>query len=117
MNEVAGQKHQKRDSRSIVKSACEGEDQASATVHQMLAFLATVASDLALNFTALAGVYLSGGILPRLQQVLDWNIFHQRFSAKGRFAEYLSPIPIYLVHHEQPGLLGLTAMIRNAEQN
>lgn len=114
--EVAGESSTERDSRAIVQAACQGDQRALETVHQMLQFLATVAADLALSFSALGGVYLSGGILPRLQSVLNWSVFHQRFLAKGRFASYLKPIPIYLVHHQQPGLLGLTAMIRDAEQ-
>ena len=117
MAQVAGDRdYQARASRDIVNAASAGEARALATVQQMLAFLATVAADLALNFGAFGGVYLSGGILPRLRTVVDWPAFHQRFVDKGRFHAYLQRIPVHLVTHEQPGLLGLAVMIRHAEQ-
>lgn len=109
--------HRRRDTRAIVQAARAHEPRALATVTQMLAFLATVAADLALNFGAFGGVYFSGGILPRVREVVDWSLFHQRFVDKGRFQSYLEHMPKYLVTHQQPGLLGLAGMIRNAEQN
>lgn len=117
MAQVAGDAtYHTRSSREIVSAASNGEACALETVHQMLAFLATVSADLALSYGALGGVYLAGGILPRLRQVAQWPAFHRRFVAKGRFEDYLQRIPLQLITHEQPGLLGLMTMIRDAEQ-
>jgi len=108
--------YQTRDTRAIVNAAIAGESRAQASVAQMIAFLATVSADLALTFSAFGGVYFSGGILPRLREVVDWPAFHRRFLEKGRFQSYLERIPTYLITHQQPGLLGLAAMIRDVEQ-
>ncbi len=66
------------------------------------------AGDLALAFGALGGVYLCGGVLPRLGERFDADSFRGRFEAKGRFGEYLRGVATFLVLHEQPGLLGLS---------
>lgn len=54
------------------------------------------------------GVYLCGGLLPRLGERFDVDSFRGRFEAKGRFGEYLRGVATFLVLHEQPGLLGLS---------
>lgn len=104
-----------RASRQIITAAADGEIRAQRTVQQMVQFLATVGSNLALIYGATGGVYLTGGILPRVSHVIDWTQYHQRFIDKGRFKSYLEPIPNVLITHQQPGLLGLSAMVQSAE--
>ena len=64
------------------------------------------AGDLALLFCALGGVYIGGGLCKRLGALLDVARLRESFVAKGRFADYLERIPIYLVTRRDPGLLG-----------
>jgi glucokinase len=71
------------------------------------AMLGTVAGNLALTVGATGGIYLAGGILPRFKEALAASGFRARFEAKGRLADYLRPIPTWLVLHEEPALLGL----------
>lgn len=66
------------------------------------------AGDLALAFGALGGVYLCGGVLPRLGERFDADAFRARFEAKGRFGDYLRRVATFMVLHPQPGLLGLS---------
>ena len=91
----------------ITAAALAGEARARATLYHFSAFLATVAADLVLTLGARGGVYLCGGILPR---VADYFIkespFNARFADKGRFAAYLDAVPVWLVTAENPGLLG-----------
>lgn len=60
-------------------------------------FLGGVAGDLALTLGAKGGVYLGGGIVPRLGSWFDQSAFRARFEAKGRFKAYLAPIPCWVV--------------------
>lgn len=74
--------------------------------------LATVAGDLALTVAARGGVFIAGGIVPKLGALFDGDRFRRRFTAKGRFAGYLDPIPTRLIAHPQPALLGLSRSAR-----
>ena len=57
-------------------------------------------------------VFLSGGILPRLLNILDEAAFRQRFNSKGRFSEICSKIPLAIVLAEHPGLQGCVQALR-----
>ena len=74
------------------------------------AMLGTVAGNLALTLGALGGVFIAGGILPRMPEALVASTFRDRFEAKGRFRDYLAPIPAWLVRHPQPAFAGLAAL-------
>ena len=52
-------------------------------------FLGSVAGDLALTLGARGGIYIGGGIVPRLGERFDASPFRERFEAKGRFKKYL----------------------------
>lgn len=91
----------------IVAGARSGEDpDCIATVRLFLDFLAGFAGNLVLSFGALGGLYLGGGILPRLGPLLDVQRFRQRMEDKGRLRGYLQPVPAWLLTAPYPGLLG-----------
>jgi glucokinase len=69
-------------------------------------WLGAVAGDLALTLGATGGLYLAGGILPKMGPVFDDERFRQRFVAKGRFRDYLEAIPVDLVLHRTAALIG-----------
>ena len=70
------------------------------------AMLGTVAGDLALSLGAQGGVYIAGGIVPRLGTRFADSGFRARFEAKGRLSPYLAAIPTYVVTHPLPAFLG-----------
>ena len=70
------------------------------------------AGNLALNLACTGGVYIAGGIVPRFVEFFQDSEFRAYFEQKGRFAEYLSTIPTYLITHDNPGLLGATVHLR-----
>lgn len=80
---------------------------AVAALGHFFALLGGFAGNLALGTGARGGVYLAGGILPRLGAALAASGFRARFLAKGRFTAYLEAIPLALILHPEPGLLGL----------
>jgi glucokinase len=71
-----------------------------AALELFLSLLGNVAGNLALTLGALGGVYIGGGIVPRLAARIDGSRLRERFEQKGRFASYLSRIPVLLI---QPG--------------
>ena len=70
------------------------------------ALLGTVAGNLALTLGARGGVYIGGGIVPRLGSHFDTLPFRARFEDKGRFRTYLEAIPTWVITAEAPALLG-----------
>ena len=76
-------------------------------VDMFFAFLGSCAGNLALTLGARGGVYIGGGIVPRLGDWIDRSAFRERFIAKGRFRDYLDAIPTWLIVADtSPALIG-----------
>lgn len=75
------------------------------------AMLGTVAGNLALTLGARGGVYIAGGIVPRLGERFQKSGFRERFEAKGRMGTLLAAIPTYVVTHKLPAFLGCAAAL------
>jgi glucokinase len=75
------------------------------------AMLGTVAGNLALTLGAQGGVYIAGGIVPRLGARFVESDFRERFEAMGRMRPYLAAIPCYVVTHQLPAFLGCAAAL------
>jgi glucokinase len=74
------------------------------------AMLGTIAGNLALTAGARGGVYIAGGIVPKLGDAFLQSEFRARFEAKGRFKAYLAAIPTYVMTHPEPALLGAASL-------
>ncbi|MBC3933781.1 glucokinase [Undibacterium sp. CY7W] len=74
--------------------------------------LGTMAANLAVTLGARAGIYIGGGIVPRLGDYLLQSGFRARFEDKGRFRDYLAAIPVYVITEAYPALIGLSALHR-----
>ena len=86
-----------------------GEDSiAAAAVERFCLSLGAVAGDIALAQGA-TGVVVAGGLGLRLRETLQRSGFAARFTAKGRFEGLMSRLPVKLITHPQPGLLGAAA--------
>lgn len=83
-----------------------------AAVAQFFASLGSLAGDLALTLSTFGGVYVAGGITPRLLPLLEQSEFRHRFEAKGRFSAFNRQIATYIVTAEQPGLLGCAVYLK-----
>jgi glucokinase len=81
------------------------------TTRMFCAMLGTMAGNLALTLGARGGVYIGGGIVPRLGQTFVQSQFRQSFEAKGRFEAYLAAIPTFVVTHPLPAFLGCAALL------
>jgi glucokinase len=76
--------------------------------------LATKASDLALTLGARGGIYIGGGIVPRLGHAFSAQRFRRRFEQKGRLSPYIADIPSFIIRHPFPAFVGLAALLRDA---
>jgi glucokinase len=82
----------------------------------MLAFLGRIAGNLALTLGAHGGIYLAGGILPKLGSYFESSKFLYEFTSKGRFTDYMKDIPVYLVTDEFPAFRGLYIDLMQADK-
>ncbi|MBE9554092.1 MAG: glucokinase, partial [Proteobacteria bacterium] len=83
------------------------------TLKTFCAMLGGFAGNVALTIGARSGVYIGGGILPRFPEFLAASDFRDRFEAKGRFRDWLAPIPTFVVIHPDPAFPGLMAMLKD----
>jgi glucokinase len=104
-----------REPAEIVAAALEGHDQAARrTLARFCAVLGSVAGDCALIHGART-VVIAGGIVPRFIPFLRASAFRERFLAKGRMAALLESVPIHVITHPHPGLLGAATALRAKE--
>jgi glucokinase len=77
------------------------------TVSMFCALLGTLAGNLVLTLGAVGGCYIGGGIVPGLGSTFASSHFRDRFVDKGRYADYLSRVPTYVIRSELPAFVGL----------
>jgi len=73
--------------------------------------LGSCAGNLVLSLGAEGGVYIGGGIVPRLGQFFIESDFRREFEAKGRMQAYLQKIPSYVIHSKYPALIGAAQLL------
>lgn len=76
------------------------------------AMMGTAASDVALTLGARGGVYIAGGIVPRILETFRKSAFRDRFCDKGRYRDYMNDIPTYVVTHPNPAYVGLIGQLK-----
>lgn len=94
----------------ITARAAQGDARSVHAVELFCAIFGAIAGDFALTFGAWDGVFLSGGMVPRLLKALQGPGFRQRFEDKGRYAAAMAGVPTLAVLHPYPGLLGAAAI-------
>jgi glucokinase len=78
-----------------------------ATLETFVSILGAEAGNMALKVLAAGGVYLGGGIPPRLLSVLEGeDLFIKSFHNKGRLSDVLKPIPVHIILNPKAALLG-----------
>ncbi|CAG4890017.1 bifunctional transcriptional regulator/glucokinase [Paraburkholderia saeva] len=103
------------DAPEITRRAIEdNEPLALETVDCFCGILGTFAGNIAVTLGALGGIYIGGGVVPRLGEFFAKSSFRKRFEAKGRFEAYLANVPTYVITAQYPAFLGVSAIL--AEQ-
>ncbi|HEU4619958.1 MAG TPA: glucokinase [Gammaproteobacteria bacterium] len=95
----------------VTAGAQRGEPLALEAREMFFALLGTVAGNLALTVGALGGVYVAGGIVPKVLDAFLASRFRDRFEAKGRYRWYMERIPTYVITDPLPAFLGLRALL------
>jgi len=83
------------------------------TLARFCAILGAVAGDIALTTGARGGVYIAGGIAPRILPFLKASPFRERFERKGRFKDYVGEIPTWVIMEKHAALLGAARVAFN----
>jgi glucokinase len=110
--ELAGEPAAPLTAAQITDPATEDEfPRARAATEMFCAMLGTIAGNLALTVGARGGIYIAGGIVPKLGAKFAQSDFRARFEAKGRFHGYLAAIPTYVMTHPEPALLGAARLL------
>jgi len=91
-----------------------GDASAHEATAMFCAMLGTIAGNLALTLGARGGVYIAGGIVPKLGDAFAQSQFRERFEAKGRFRDYLAAIPTYVIVRPFAALLGASKLLDTA---
>jgi glucokinase len=78
-------------------------------LHHFVGILGAVAGNLALTGLATGGVYLGGGIPPKILPALRAEVFMKAFTDKGRFESLLKKIPVRVILNDRAAMLGAAA--------
>ncbi|WP_370551995.1 glucokinase [Haliea sp. E1-2-M8] len=72
------------------------------------AFDGVVADDIALSMEAMSGVYLSGGILPEILDIIESPLIRANCESNGRFSASCAEVPLAIVRADNPGLVSFS---------
>ncbi|SFC72123.1 glucokinase [Massilia yuzhufengensis] len=97
---------------AIVERALSGGDALSReAVDCFCGMLGTVAANLAVTLGAQGGVYIGGGVVPRLGSYFAESPFRARFEKKGRFSAFTARIPTWVITAPYPALGGAARIL------
>lgn len=93
----------------VTEKAFAGEETALETFRLFTRILGAACGNAALTYMAQGGVYLAGGIVPKILPLLDADIFGEAFLDKGRFRGWLETVPVYGILEETAPSIGAAA--------
>ncbi|MDD3266173.1 MAG: glucokinase [Burkholderiales bacterium] len=76
------------------------------TIDHFCRIFGTFTSNLACITSSFGGIYIGGGIIPQILDYFMQSDFLNRFYDKGRYRSYLEKMPIYVITHKYPAMLG-----------
>ena len=109
IRELHGAPPQAMQPREVSAGARAGDSHCQRAIALFCAVFGAIAGDLVLTLGAWDGVFLTGGLVPRLLPELRASGFRTRFEAKGRFSAAMARVPAMAVMHPHAGLLGAAA--------
>ncbi|WP_337187800.1 glucokinase [Phenylobacterium sp.] len=114
--EMRGETASLPDEAAVTRDGLVGDPLASAAIDRFCCILGSAAGDLALTFGARGGVFVAGGIGPRIAERLAGGAFRARFEAKGRLSDYVKAIPTHLVVHPYPAIVGAARRLEQLDR-
>jgi len=100
--------------RGIDHGSGDGDADCARTLTVFCAMLGTFAGNVALTLGARGGMYIGGGIVPRMADLFFASAFRERFEAKGRYRDYMRAIPTALIIDPQAALTGAAVALEQA---
>ena len=92
---------------AISKAALEGKDQVcTETLELFVSLYGAEAGNLALKFLTTNGIYVGGGIAPKILPQIQRGTFMKSFTDKGRYSTLLKGVPVYVVLNDKTALYG-----------
>lgn len=89
-----------------IAAAADSDPLARQAIDLFIAAYGAFAGDLALLFMARGGVYLGGGIAPKILPLLEEGGFVRAFRQRGAHAALMPDFPVRVIRNERLGLLG-----------
>jgi glucokinase len=112
LQDRAGVAERMLDAPEITRLALErGDSLCKETIEVFCAILGTAAANLAVSQGAFGGIYIGGGIVPRLGSYFDNSPFRKRFEDKGRFTHYMKGIPTFVITAADATLMGAACIL------
>src|SRR3546814_1353835 len=112
LSEIAGVDPGPMQTADITAGAAAGDPRCMRATDVFCAVFGAIAGDLVLTTGAWDGVFLTGGVVPRILSLLQHSGFRQRFEHKGRFSPNLARVPSMAVLTPHAGLLGSAVIAR-----
>lgn len=81
------------------------------TIGVFCAALGSFAGDTAMTLSSRGGVFIGGGIVPRIVELLDRSPFRERFESKGRTSSFVGNMPTYLITSDHTALTGAASLL------
>ena len=113
LSELAGEDPGPMQPADITARAQAGDPRSMRAVDVFCAVFGAISGDLVLTLGAWEGVFLTGGLVPKMLDALQHSGFRQRFEHKGRFSPTMAHVPSLAVLHPHSGLLGCAAIARS----
>jgi glucokinase len=116
---LAGQIAAAPDPTPVISQAAQAgsAEIATATFELFVDILGAEASNMALKVLSTAGVYLGGGIPPRILPLLKSGRFMRAFLNKGRFTEFLGKVPVHVICNPEAALIGAARLGLDGAKN
>ncbi len=110
LSEIAGVDPGPMQPADITAGAAAGDVRCSRAVDVFCAVFGAIAGDLVLTLGAWDGVFLTGGLVPKMLDSIRHSGFRQRFEHKGRFSPTMGRVASVAITHPHAGLLGAAAI-------
>ncbi len=98
-----------------LRGASEESGSCRETLNRFLSVLGAVCGNLVLQIMARGGVYIGGGIVPKIETAFFEGVFLEAFRNKGAFRDFMKTIPAYRIRNENAPLLGAAGLVAGGE--
>ncbi len=83
-----------------------GDDMCKEALDIFISVYGREAGNLAIRTMSVNGLYIGGGIAPKILEAIKSGLFMESFRKKGRFEEFMSKVPVYVILNEAAPLMG-----------